>query len=91
MIPDISWLGREDGDRDGLHGTEIPYEFRFPEPDFKSQPSGDGFVPTLARLRAALTHAQQAQHQSGHTNAANITFLCGVLGRLGFFISHYCF
>lgn len=54
---------------------QIPYKFKFTEPDFTSQPAGDGLVLSPAGFRSALIYTQQAPHQSGDSNSADITLL----------------
>lgn len=83
-------MGREDGDRDGLEDTEIPYKFKFTEPDFANQPAGDGLVLSPAGFRSAPIHTQQAPHQSGYSNNASTMWLYSVPDQLGPLNSHYC-
>lgn len=61
------------------------------EPNFTSQPAGDGSVLSPAGFRSALIHTQPVPPQTGHSNSSDITLLYGVLDQLGPFNSHSYF
>lgn len=87
----LSEWGREDGDRYGLHDTDSPYKLKFTEPNFTSQPAGDGSVLSPAGFRSALIHTQQVLPHTRHSNSSDITLLYGVLDQLGPFNSQSYF